>query len=90
MKSDESSRSESINQITGHLPPPPTKPSVRSNRRNNQFPKSDNCVRQPIEAQDNYNSTNNKMNNKSNNNNISNNKNENELQIECNYNFYIF
>lgn len=37
-------KSDSIShQMTGHLPPPPTKASVRSNRQwNNQFVKSDN------------------------------------------------
>ena len=74
--------------MTGHLPPPPTKASVRSNRRNNQFSNSgsnDNMVRQPIETQNNYNSLNN------NNiitvtNNLSTNHIQNEQQFESKFN----
>lgn len=79
------SRSDETNETTayhmsGHLPPPPTKPSVRSNRRNNQLSNSDHNYRQPIESHNNFNSMNNNINN-----NYSENDNENDDKLESKY-----
>ncbi|CAG2108789.1 unnamed protein product [Medioppia subpectinata] len=82
------------NQMSGSIPPPPTKSTVRYNRRNNQFStNSDN--RQPIQTTNNYNSlSNNHTNNEQSESTVSRSSSENDLnespidpKIEKSYNY---